>query len=102
MQWVTPNRDDYRSKHRFAEKSLKGTVAGIPDGSEQRGAYAIYSLAVWLRPEVLSCALRHITTASGCAITNIPVVDLPKGAPAIKQGALARVDADSGRITVKV
>jgi predicted aconitase with swiveling domain len=48
------------------------------------------------------CARADITTASGCAIANIPVVDLPEGAPAIKQGLIAKVEADDGRITVKV
>ena len=67
------------------------------------GAYAIYSLREYgTAPNAVVCSKADITTASGCAIASIPVVDLPKGAPAIKQGAVARVEADAGRIIVKV
>lgn len=91
-------------KHELHEKSLKGAVLVFPYAvGSSVGAYAIYSLSEYgSAPSAVVCSKADITTASGCAISHIPVVDLPKGAPAIKQGALARVDADNGRITVKV
>jgi phosphomecalonate degydratase small subunit len=91
-------------KHELHEKSLRSAVLVFPYAvGSSVGAYAIYSLREYgSAPSAVVCSKADITTASGCAIANIPVVDLPKGAPVIKQGALARVDADSGMITVKV
>lgn len=91
-------------KHELHKKSLKGAVLVFPYAvGSSVGAYAIYSLREYgSAPNAIVCAKADITTASGCAIANIPVVDLPKGAPAIRQGSIARVEADSGRITVKV
>ena len=91
-------------KHELHEKSLKGTVLVFPYAiGSSVGAYAIYSLREYgSAPSAVVCSKADITTASGCAISHIPVVDLPKGAPVIKHGTLARVDADGGRITVKV
>lgn len=92
------------SRHELHEKSLKGAVLVFPYAvGSSVGAYAIYSLREYgSAPSAIVCANADITTASGCAIANIPVVDLPKDAPAIKQGAITWVEADSGRITVKV
>jgi uncharacterized protein len=91
-------------KHELRGRSLKGTVLVFPYAvGSSVGAYAIYSLREYgTAPSAVVCTKADITTASGCAIANIPVVDLPKGAPTIKQGAIARVEADAGRITVKV
>lgn len=91
------------SKHELYEKSLKGTVLVFPYAiGSSVGAYVLYSLREYgTAPSAVVCTKADITTASGCAIANIPVVDLPKGAPAIKQGSVARVEADAGRITVK-
>jgi predicted aconitase with swiveling domain len=91
-------------KHDLYRKSLKGTVLVFPYAvGSSVGAYAIYSLREYgTAPSAVVCYKADITTASGCAIANIPVVDLPEGAPAIKQGAVAKVEADTGRITLKV
>jgi predicted aconitase with swiveling domain len=91
-------------KHELYEKSLKGAVLVFPYAiGSSVGAYAIYSLREYgTAPNAVVCSKADITTASGCAIASIPVVDLPKRAPAIKQGAVARVEADAGRIIVKV
>lgn len=90
-------------KHELHNKSLKGAVLVFPYAvGSSVGAYAIYSLREYgTAPSAVVCAKADITTASGCAIADIPVVDLPMGAPAIKQGAIARVEADEGRIIVK-
>jgi phosphomecalonate degydratase small subunit len=91
-------------KHDLYGKSLKGSVLVFPYAiGSSVGAYAIYSLKEYgTAPSAIVCARADITTASGCAIANIPVVDLPEGAPVIKQGSVARVEADAGRVTVKV
>ena len=91
-------------RHELHEKSLKGAVLVFPYAiGSSVGAYAIYSMREYgTAPSAVVCTSADITTASGCAIANIPVVDLPSGAPAIKQGAIARVEADSGRVIVKV
>jgi predicted aconitase with swiveling domain len=91
-------------KHELCDKSIKGAVLVFPYAiGSSVGAYAIYSLRDYgTAPSAMVCTKADITTASGCAIANIPVVDLPKDAPAIKNGAVARVEADAGRITVKV
>lgn len=92
------------SKHELYEKSLKGVVLVFPYAiGSSVGAYTIHSLKEYdTAPSAIVCSKADITTASGCAIADIPVVDLPKGAPAIKQGAITKVEADAGRITVKV
>jgi hypothetical protein len=91
-------------KHDLHGKSLKGAVLVFPYAiGSSVGAYVLYSLREYgSAPSAVVCSKADITTASGCAIAKIPVVDLPKGAPAIKQGSIARVEADAGRITVKV
>jgi hypothetical protein len=91
-------------KHELYEKSLKGAVLVFPFAvGSSVGAYVFYSLREYgTAPTAVVCAKADITTASGCAIANIPVVNLPESAPAIKQGSIARVEADEGRITVKV
>ncbi|HUG97273.1 MAG TPA: DUF126 domain-containing protein [Nitrososphaera sp.] len=89
-------------KHELYEKSLKGAVLVFPYAvGSSVGAYAIYSLREYgSAPSAIVCSKADINTASGCAIANIPMVDLPKGAPAIKQGTIVRVEADSGIVKV--
>jgi len=88
------------SRHELYGKSIKGTVLVFPYAvGSSVGAYAIYSLSEYgTAPSAVVCTKADITTASGCAIANIPVVDLPEGAPAMKNGVVARVDADACRI----
>lgn len=91
-------------KHELHEKLLKGAVLVFPYAiGSSVGAYTFYSLREHgTAPSAVVCTKADITTASGCAIANIPVVDLPRGAPAIKQGSFVRVEADDGRIIVKI
>ena len=91
-------------KHELYAKSLKGVVLVFPYSvGSSVGAYAIYSLAEYnTAPHAVVCTKADIATASGCAIANIPVVDLPESAPTIEQDVVTRVDADAGIITVKV
>ena len=89
-------------RHELYGKSLKGAVLVFPYAvGSSVGAYVFYSLKEYgTAPSAVVCARADITTASGCAIASIPVVDLPEGAPAITQGSLALVEADAGRVMV--
>lgn len=86
-------------KHELFGKSLKGTVLVYPNAvGSSVGAYVFYSLAQnKAAPSAIACEKADITTASGCAIANIPVVDLPAKAK-VEQGVRATVDADAGTI----
>ena len=86
-------------KHKLFGKSLKGTILVYPNAvGSSVGAYVFYSLAQnKVAPSAIACEKADITTASGCAIANIPVVDLPAKVR-VEQGVNATVDADSGTI----
>jgi uncharacterized protein len=91
--------------HELHDKSLKGSVLILPYAiGSSVGAYAIYSLKEYENaPSAVVCSKVDITTASGCALAEIPVVDLPDGTPIsiLKQGLKARVEADARRIVVE-
>jgi predicted aconitase with swiveling domain len=90
--------------HELHDKSLKGSVLILPYAiGSSVGAYAIYSMKEYGNaPSAVVCSKVDITTASGCALAEIPVVDLPDGTPIsiLKQGLKARVEADARRIVV--
>ena len=90
--------------HELHGKSLKGSVLILPFAiGSSVGAYAIYSMKEYGNaPSAVVCSKVDITTASGCALAEIPVVDLPDGTPIsiLKQGLKARVEADARRIVV--
>jgi uncharacterized protein len=90
--------------HELYGESLKSSVLILPYAiGSSVGAYVIYSLKEYGNaPNAVVCSKADITTASGCALTNIPVVDLPDGTslPSLKHGLNARVEADAGRIIV--
>jgi predicted aconitase with swiveling domain len=91
--------------HELHDTSLKGSVLILPYAiGSSVGAYAIYSLKEYGNaPSAVVCSKVDITTASGCALAEIPVVDLPDGTPIsiLKQGSKARVEADARRIVVE-
>lgn len=91
--------------HELHDKSLKGSVLILPYSiGSSVGAYAIYSLKEYGNaPSAVVCSKVDITTASGCALAEIPVVDLPYGTPIsiLEQGLKARVEADARRIVVE-
>jgi predicted aconitase with swiveling domain len=90
--------------HELHGKSLKGSVLLFPYAiGSSVGAYALYSLKEYGNaPSAVVCSKADITTASGCALANIPVVDLPDETPlsSLKQGLQAKVEADDRRIIV--
>jgi predicted aconitase with swiveling domain len=90
--------------HQLYGKSVKGSVLIFPYAiGSSVGAYSIYSLKEYGNaPSAVVCSKTDITTASGCALANIPVVDLPNGTPlsSLRQGLKARVEADARRILI--
>ena len=90
--------------HELYGESLSSSVLILPYAiGSSVGAYVIYSLKEYgTAPNAVVCSKADITTASGCALTNIPLVDLPNGIslPSLKHGLNARVEADVGRIIV--
>jgi predicted aconitase with swiveling domain len=91
-------------QHQLHGRSLKGAVLVLPYAiGSSVGAYAIYSLKEHgTAPSAVICSKADITIASGCAIANIPVVDLPNGTElyTLSQDLIARVEADAGRVII--
>jgi uncharacterized protein len=89
-------------KHELFGRSLKDVVLFFPNAiGSSVGAYVFYSLREsGVAPAAIVCIKADITTASGCAIASIPVVDLPKKKllGVIAPGEHVRVDADRGTI----
>jgi uncharacterized protein len=90
--------------HELHGKSLKRSVLILPYAiGSSVGAYAIYSLKEYGNaPNAVVCSKADIITASGCALANIPLVDLPNRIPfsSLKQGLKARVEADARRVVI--
>ena len=93
-------------KHDLYGKSVKGSVLVFPYAvGSSVGAYVIYSLKEYGNaPSAMVCLKADITTASGCAIANIPTIDLPDGTALeiLTKGALIRVDASAEIATVTI
>ena len=92
--------------HELFGQILKGIVLVLPYAvGSSVGAYTIYSLkANRLAPAAIICTEKaDITTASGCAISNIPAVDLlgTKLSLTISSGFDIEVDSDKERIIIK-
>ena len=89
-------------RHPLHGRSLKGVILVLPYAiGSSVGAYAIYSLKDYgTAPNAVICSKADITIASGCAIANIPVVDLPNGTDlhSLKHKLVARVEADAGKV----
>lgn len=89
-------------RHQLHGRSIKGMVLALPCSiGSSVGAYAIYSLKEYgAAPNAVICSKADITIASGCAISNIPAVDLPNGTAldTLGQNLAARVEADAGRV----
>jgi phosphomecalonate degydratase small subunit len=91
--------------HELFGRSIKGCVLVFPNAiGSSVGAYAIYSLkANGVAPAAIVCTNKvDITTASGCAIASIPLVNTSDVIlfSRIKLGLEAIVDADNEKITV--
>lgn len=89
------------AKHDLFGKFLGGKVLVFPNGiGSSVGAYTIYSLKYnKAAPLAMVCLHADITTASGCAISNIPLVVADrKDYESLRDGQKILVDAVEGKI----
>jgi uncharacterized protein len=87
--------------HDLFGKFVGGKILVFPKGiGSSVGAYTIYSLKYnKCAPLAIICLKADITTASGCAISNIPlVVAEKKDYESLKDGQEVTVDAIEGKI----
>jgi predicted aconitase with swiveling domain len=91
--------------HELHGRSLKSRVLVFPRAiGSSVGAYALYSLKTkGLAPAAVICTtVIDIITASACAISEIPAVDMKgqrfESKSALRQGTQVLVDADNCRI----
>ncbi len=88
-------------KHDLFGKFLGDKILVFPNGiGSSVGAYTIYSLKYnKSAPLAMVCLNADITTASGCAISNIPlVVAEKKDYESLKDGQEITIDAINGKI----
>lgn len=87
--------------HDLFDKYIGGKILVFPNGvGSSVGAYTIYSLKYNnSAPLAMVCLKADITTASGCAISNIPLVVAEKSEyESLKDGQEITVDAIEGKI----
>ncbi len=67
-------------KHELYNENIAGKILVFPNSiGSSVGAYTIYNLKRHnTAPKAMICKEADITTASGCAIANIPLLDRPK------------------------
>ena len=92
--------------HELYGKSIKDIILVFPNAiGSSVGAYAIYSLKInRVAPSAIICINNaDIITASGCAISDIPIVDkLEKPSSFILESEMEIcVDADKELVTIK-
>jgi len=88
-------------KHDLFGKSLAGKILVFPFGvGSSVGAYTIYSLkSNNCAPLAMICSKADITTVSGCALANIPLVLATKEEyDSLTDGKKILLDAESGKI----
>ena len=88
-------------KHDLFGKSLAEKILVFPYGvGSSVGAYTIYSIkSNKCAPQAMICLKADLTTASGCALANIPLVVASKDEyDSIKDGVKIILDAENGRI----
>jgi len=84
--------------HDLFEKSVKDTILVFPHGiGSSVGAYTIYSLkSNNSAPLAMVCQKADLTTASGCALANIPLVIVSKEEfDSLENGKDFEIDTDS-------
>ncbi len=84
--------------HDLFEKSLKGTILVFPTGiGSSVGAYTIYSIkSNNSAPLAMICIKADLTVATGCALTNIPLVIVSDDEfSSIKNATKISLDTDS-------
>ena len=84
--------------HDLFEKSLKGTILVFPTGiGSSVGAYTIYSIkSNNSAPLAMICQKADLTVATGCALTNIPLIIVSNDEfSSIKNATKISLDTDS-------
>jgi hypothetical protein len=84
--------------HDLFEKSLKGTILVFPNGvGSSVGAYTIYSIkSNNSAPLAMICQKADLTVATGCALTNIPLIIVSNDEfSSIKNATKISLDTDS-------
>ena len=88
-------------KHDLFGKSLAEKILVFPYGvGSSVGAYTIYSIkSNKCAPQAMICLKADLTTASGCALANIPLVVASKDEyDSIKDGTKIILDTENERI----
>ena len=89
-------------KHDLFNKSLADQILVFPYGvGSSVGAYTIYSLkSNKCAPKAMICLKADLTTVSGCALANIPlVVVTQEDYNSLKDGMKIFLDAETGMIS---
>ncbi len=84
--------------HDLFEKSIKDTILVFPSGvGSSVGAYTIYSIkSNNTAPLAMICQKADLTVATGCAMTNIPLITISdEEFSSIKNGMKISLDTDS-------
>jgi len=84
--------------HDLFEKSIKDTILVFPSGvGSSVGAYTIYSIkSNNTAPLAMICQKADLTVATGCALTNIPLIIITdEEFSSIKNGIKISIDTDS-------
>jgi predicted aconitase with swiveling domain len=84
--------------HDLFEKSIKDTVLVFPSGvGSSVGAYTIYSIkSNNAAPLAMICQKADLTVATGCALTNIPLIIISdEEFSSIENGMKISLDTDS-------
>ena len=94
------------NNHELFGKSLKNSLLVFPYAvGSSVGAYSIFALkSNGVSPSGIICISKtDITTASGCAIANIPLLEIPndQDIDEIKNYSNATIDGHSGTLEIK-
>ncbi len=84
--------------HDHFEKPLKDTILVFPSGiGSSVGAYTIYSIKTNnTAPRAMICQKADLTVATGCALTNIPLIIISEEEfSSIENGKKISLDTDS-------
>jgi len=84
--------------HDLFEKSIKDTILVFPSGvGSSVGAYTIYSIkSNNTAPLAMICQKADLTVATGCALTNIPLIIISdEEFSSIENGMKISLDTDS-------
>lgn len=90
------------TKHDLFGKSIAGKILVFPFGiGSSVGAYTIYSLKFnKCAPSAMICQKADLTTASGCAISNIPLATVSKDDyDSLKDGQEITLDGITGSLS---